>query len=345
MRSILGLSVAATLALPCCPTVLASPASQPWAGLVSSPAPTPSLALELPKASHVLLEARLNGKGPYWLILDTGSQATTLDAAVADEIGLARKAGGQIQGAGEGAAAFEFAAPFEIDLGPGQPDTGPQDSWSFDEHHGIVLPLAGTLGEIGGRPIAGILGGSTLDRFAITIDRHASLLTLHTPGAFEPPTRSTILDMPSHQGFPYFDGVVVPAADRAEPIEGAFLLDLGANHGVMLTHAAGAELVDAEHGGERIEGQAIGGGFAFTTAPAASITIAGHPLDMARLGHAVEVPLAPGGGPPIPDLIGFVGLNALSEHTLTLDYANGRLVLHPKPQPQPQPQPPTPQER
>src|SRR5437870_9912472 len=51
--------------------------------------------------TSIVIQVKLNGKGPFNMILDTGSDLATIDLATAKELGLNLKAsGGQITGGG-----------------------------------------------------------------------------------------------------------------------------------------------------------------------------------------------------------------------------------------------------
>jgi predicted aspartyl protease len=59
--------------------------------------------------NRIVLQCRVNGRGPYAFLLDTGASETGISSALARELGLATKSAGTIGGAGSGKTAMSTA--------------------------------------------------------------------------------------------------------------------------------------------------------------------------------------------------------------------------------------------
>ncbi len=116
----------------------------------------------------IAIQAKLNGKGPFSFILDTGGRAT-LTPEAAKALGLESVGGGQASGAGEAVRDFQFATVNRLDIGGMTMRSVP---------FGIV-PLDFDTVERGNKaPFAGILGLELFERFAVRIDYPRQEVTL-----------------------------------------------------------------------------------------------------------------------------------------------------------------------
>ena len=132
----------------------------------------------------VIVEARLNGQGPFAFILDTGGHdILTPDAAGA--LGLNPVGAGTGGGSGEGKAPEQYARVDRLEIG----------GLTMRNQAFTIIPLQYDTVERGARPpLAGILGLELFERFAMRLDYHARTLE------FEP------LSVYRHRG----KGIAVP---------------------------------------------------------------------------------------------------------------------------------------
>ena len=142
-----------------------------------TPAPPPQAAAvyripyRLSDSKHLIVRVKLNGKGPFSFILDTGSPAFIISETVARKAGIP-----------ESEEAWSSAAAVEIEGGLGLKDVRVRVWDPFQLKHMNAIGLADA-------DIAGVLGFSLLGRYRIDIDlkrRHM----LWTDSGVEP-------DMPS----------------------------------------------------------------------------------------------------------------------------------------------------
>jgi hypothetical protein len=116
----------------------------------------------------VVVEAILNGKGPFSFILDTGGHdILTPDAAQA--LGLAGIGAGVSGGAGAGTLPEQYTRVERVDIGAA----------TLRDQSFIIIPLQYNTVERGARPLlAGILGVELFERFAVELNYGAQTLTL-----------------------------------------------------------------------------------------------------------------------------------------------------------------------
>lgn len=115
----------------------------------------------------VVIEAKLNGKGPFAFILDTGGHdILTPDAAKA--LGLSGAGSGSSGGAGAGTMTEQYTRVARMEIG----------GVSLRDQAFFIDPLQYNTIEIGSRPpLAGILGVELFERFAIELNYQAKTMT------------------------------------------------------------------------------------------------------------------------------------------------------------------------
>lgn len=305
----------------------AAPGALPPPTEAATPAPPVTVPFD-PTTGHILVQASLNDGPPRWLVLDTGNQQTVIFAGVADELGLETEPMGEMGGAGTGSVTVRQASGLKVAIGEGEAAV----RTAFVEPAVIVLPEANRLPAFNGHTVDGFLGASLIERHVVSIDYTNGQLTLHDRGAYTPPKNARVAKMKLWSGFPYFEGTVIPLrmGEPTEPVEGNFLLDLGASYAVDLEHEQSERLglLDADDPDQRVEGRGRGIDgvmFEWKSAPADRVVMGGLTLHADR----ILMMTTPGGGPPIEDLVGNIGSGAFPGEVVTLDYAGERLILTP----------------
>ena len=212
-------------------------------------APTDVVAVSFQFTREVIrLSGRVNGGGPYNLVLDTGTDPSVLDLAVAESVsGFVIPLGAQGEGVG-GRVEVALIPPVRLEI-PGL-------------RARRLLALAGDLSaasERMGVPIHGILGHNFLRRYKLEIDYHARELRFlpleasWSRHASHPMFESTLEDLEG-ENFPLLPEIFVNgSALRAT-------LDTGSNAGVTL-YRAGVELLGLQSvAAEAEEGTTVGYG-------------------------------------------------------------------------------------
>jgi hypothetical protein len=152
--------------------LLAAPAR---AGSPAKPAGKPvTVPFEILKSGHMAVQVKVNGKGPYRLIFDTGAPITLVNNKLAKEAGLLK---------GVPRPAFTlFGAMGDVKIK--SLEVGGQkaeDVAAVVMDHPLVELMAKKLG-----PIYGIVGFPFFARFKMTLDYEAKTMTF-VPSGYKPP--------------------------------------------------------------------------------------------------------------------------------------------------------------
>ncbi len=122
---------------------------------------------------HIVLDVKINGKGPYKLIFDTGAPLNLVSSKLAKDAGLKTKGGGFF-----GGPPTATADPIKIgDV------TAEKVPVMVMDHPTVKAISTAFLKEHG--PIEGIVGFPFFARYTMTIDYQAKTMTL-TPSGYKP---------------------------------------------------------------------------------------------------------------------------------------------------------------
>lgn len=290
-------------------------ATSPAAGHQHTPAPAVVIPFELTH-EHILVRARIAGDS-VWLIVDTGSGLSSLDAEWAAAHGV-RPAEGQAQVIGSGSVRASLAPVAAIAL-PGL---------ELRDRTVVLIPFA-DVSRAHGRPIGGALGFDFLSQYVVEIDYTARRLTLRDPAGYEYAGRGTVVPVSLALRTPIVAATVTPRG--APPIPARLILDTGsASLGIRLTTPfveahpevrAGGPLLDAPLG-VGIGGWAFGHVTRLAEAHLGALVI---PAPVAGLGKEKT------GFFGVTFADGTIGAPVLSRTTLILDYARERVIVEPSP--------------
>ncbi|MGH9676372.1 MAG: aspartyl protease family protein, partial [Candidatus Acidiferrum sp.] len=133
-----------------------------------------TVPFELLKTGHMAVQVKVNGKGPYRLIFDTGAPITLLNNKIAKEAGLLKNVAKPL---------FTFFGSMgEVKVGSLQVgDQKATDVPAIVMDHPTVEAISRAFG-----PIDGIVGFPFFARFKMTLDYQAKTLTF-IPNGFKPP--------------------------------------------------------------------------------------------------------------------------------------------------------------
>jgi serine protease DegQ len=144
-----------------------TPAEKPKAGLVKAETKY-EIPYRLTDTKHVLVRLKLNGKGPFNLIFDTGAPAVFITKAVAKKCGLieGKNGWGEFE-------TFEFEGGVKVEKARARVE----DLFQLDGMNSMGLA---------GVELHGVVGYNVLAKFRITYDFTADKLTL-VPLDYDPP--------------------------------------------------------------------------------------------------------------------------------------------------------------
>ncbi len=270
-------------------------------------------------SDKIYVQARLNGKGPFWLMLDTGSPGMVLDSATAEALGLTLGASGETVGAGEGTFPItEVEGTVDAEL-PGVRLVRQQTA---------VGPLDAVVGPFEGRPLQGLLGCHNLmTRFVVEIDYEHRLLHLVAPEDFEPGDDALIVPLTIDQGHPFVEATLQPL--RGDPITGWFLVDTGMRRQMLLTTPfvdqhdllARSEPTVFTTTGGGIGGRATGHVGRMRSVRFGEVTVEDFPATLSR---------ARAGLVATDFAAGIIGAAILQRYRVAFDYGRERMVFWPR---------------
>lgn len=165
--------------------------------------------------NHLYVEGRINGRGPYTFIVDTGGQLL-VSPRVAQELGL--KAEGAAPSAGVGAKILTsgYARVAEVRLG----DAVLQNQTAVIQE--IYDPA------IEGIRVDAMVGFEVFRRFVVEIDYGAKLMRLFPPGTFSTLAAGTAVPFRFYTHLPQVEG-------RVDDLPARFDIDTGSRSEVDLT--------------------------------------------------------------------------------------------------------------
>lgn len=181
--------------------------------LATMTAPASALSATVPFElfdNRMLVTVSLDGKGPFSMIVDTGSSSLVITPDVARRLGIAARPAGRAYGAGSGSSALASARVPSLALGP----------LRFRNVNADVIDLSPIRHRFGFPALDGVIGYETLRRFRVGINMDASLITLSSTTPAIPKTASAVAFAVDADGL-----IHIPAA--VDGVHGTFLVDTG----------------------------------------------------------------------------------------------------------------------
>lgn len=265
----------------------------------------------------IYMQASLNGSSPLWVILDTGSSYTVIDASVSKTLGLDFRGGGIAYGPGQGFTQ-EFAFAGHATLMFAGAELGDQTV--------ATLPLGWFSRELG-RRVDGFLGSNIFQNYVVEIDYANEMLRFHDPASY------------SYSGpgehFPIeFLWGNIPSV-RAEvltqdgtAIQGAFLVDSGATTAIWLSRTFSdthPEFLSAQETIEVPSVVAVGGEFSARLGRVPAVRLGKFLVSM----PLVQFSQNTSGIFATPGLAGTIGAETLRRFTVIFDYRHREMILEP----------------
>jgi alpha-beta hydrolase superfamily lysophospholipase len=159
--------------------------------------------------NRMLVQASLDGKGPFTMIVDTGTYSLVVTPEVARRLGLGTKAGGSATGAGSGSTPRSVTRIPSFALG----------SLRVTNVATEVLDLAPIRRAIGFPRLDGIIGYSTLGAYRVGVDMDARRLTLSSAPL---PVPSAAASVPFS-----LNGGAIRVSAAVDGVAGKFFVDTG----------------------------------------------------------------------------------------------------------------------
>jgi len=241
----------------------------------------------------MMVEARVNGAGPYWFIVDSGAPRSVIDPALAAELKLGITGQGATTGTGPNAVPYAYAQPVRIALGGSSYDSAP-----------YVLDLSGAPLP---KEVRGLIGSELFVRHVVRIDPKAQRISWYDPKRAPGPSGAAVLPLRAEAGKLYLKARIEPR--RGVAIDRELRIDTGSESSVNDPSAAQATLIAMT-----TLGNGLGGDFQGVSGKYRSV----------RFGPYVFRDFwGPGGNPPL------IGMELLQRFVMTFDAPHGRIYLDP----------------
>jgi PDZ domain/Aspartyl protease len=260
--------------------------------------------------NHIYVDVRLNGKGPFRLLCDTGG-SNFVTPEVAKELGVEAQGALEVRGAGEKSEDVALTRIGMVELGGA----------SVRDQLFLVLPFT-ELSAVEGLSVQGLVGYEIFKRFVVTIDYPRRTLTLHAPGTFREDGRGVAVPFRFAEHIPEVDGAL-------DGIPGTFWIDTGSRASLSIESAFAEKHGLARRYGARVKavtGWGIGGAARGLLARAQRLTL-GEAVAIDR--PVMDISIHDKGGPANRYLAGNVGGAILKRFVVTFDYEKQRVVFAP----------------
>jgi predicted aspartyl protease len=281
----------------------------PAAAQTNQPARLLEVSIEIVRDT-LYVNARVNDSKPLRFKLDTGFGITTINPAVAENLGLQRAGRMTIVGiAGEEEAATYSGASF--DLGGA----------AYSPRRVAALPSEGRRRW---NKRDGILGAGFFRRFVVEIDSASKTMRLHEPRDFNYSGPGVIVPVKFKADTPIIDAAIVPVGREA--VAGEFEVDTGCDDFVCLGQdfVTANRLGDDSNSSGKSARRGVGGAADIHRTRLAELRIGKLTVDKPSANLFLE------GSPAGRGLAGHIGWRALERFKVIFDYSRKQLILEPR---------------
>jgi len=262
--------------------------------------------------NRIFVSVRLNGRGPFRFILDSGSDGHLIRPEVAKQLGL--KPEGNEQGKGNGASSEEGWQTHiaSVQLG----------SFTLLSQEAAVLPFSQALNLFGTARVDGILGLPAFQQQVLKIDYDQRRLTFTPFDKFIYTGSGKVLTFEQNS-----DDIPAVFANL-DGIPGNFGLDTGARASLLLFPPFVEKNLLAEKYSSRVEG-VTGWGFG---GPVKTKLARARKLDLG--GFSISNPITrlmtqPSGTSSSAEEDGLIGEDVLKQFNVIFDYKHHQIILEP----------------
>src|SRR4051812_8340926 len=281
-------------------------------------APATTVKIDGPKASftvpfrlvdnRVFIETKLNGKGPFSLILDTGASGTVMRSA-AQRLGLKIVNESQQRGVGEKTVASGETHLNELQIG---------DAHFYDLDIG-VLSEDDSAEVFGTQPLDGIIGLEVFQELVAKHDYIHKELTFTLPEKFNYRGSGSVVPFERPRQIPVIEA-------ELDGVRGKFGVDTGARSAMLLY----GPWTDSNHLRQKynpklegVTGWGIGGPVRSQLARAQSLKFG----ETSVQDIVIRLSLQKSGLTTSSSMAGLIGPGVLSQFDVTFDYARNRIIL------------------
>ena len=266
---------------------------------------------------HIILSVRVNGEGPFQIILDTGMPIEDLilydsDRVKALNLPYLDDTQAQVSGAGGKGKGMSARIAGGVTLGIG----GLQ---ILEERAMVVSMPPGFAGYHDG-----VIGAALFRHFAVSIDNDRGTLTLREPEGYRPPEGAKSLPLIFEHGRAFVDANVRIGSGGWVPAR--LIVDLGASHPVSLNESKEGGIRVPAHSIETGIGRGVSGEIMGRVGRIRALEIGGWTLSDVIATFPDKEFHSPRG---MDSRDGNLGNGVLGRFNVTLDYEGKRMILEP----------------
>lgn len=257
--------------------------------------------------NHIYVQAKLNGRGPFRLLCDTGG-ANIVTPDVARALGLKTEGALQGRGAGEKSEDVALTKVDSVALG----------GVTLSSQVFAVFPFE-TLSSAEGVKVDGLVGYELFKRFIVKVDYQNSRLIITLPSAFSHPGTGTAVPF-------VFNGHIPQVEGEIDGIPGKFDIDTGSRASLdLMAPFVEAHNLKAKYQPkfEAVTGWGVGGA-ARSAVTRASLLKLG-PVEVRD--PVTELTLQKKGAFTSQYVAGNVGAGVLKRFNITFDYTHQQLIF------------------
>jgi membrane-associated protease RseP (regulator of RpoE activity) len=259
--------------------------------------------------NRVFIEARMNGRGPFHLLLDSGAGGVTVSTGVAQQLGLYVRDAGEGQGVGEKTVHAGEAQIARLQIG----------DLTLVDLETNVMDLSDAPQVFGTKPFDGIIGLPVFERLVVKHNYVNRVLTFTVPDKFDYAGSGVIVHFERPRQIPVVAAVL-------DSVAGNFGVDTGARSSLLLYGPFCAQnnlqqKYDAKL--EGVTGWGIGGPVRSLLARASVLQIG----DITVRDLVIRLSAQKTGLTTSPAMAGLIGPDVLSQFDVTFDYARARIIF------------------
>jgi hypothetical protein len=259
--------------------------------------------------NRVFVEVRLNGRGSFHFILDTGASGFSLIDTTVEKLGLRTESAGEDGGVGEKTVRVSRCHLAQLQLGDLQ----------FEDLEAEVFPGSDSGNVFGTKPVDGIVGLEVFQHFVVRHDYVRKVLTFTLPDRFNYQGAGVIVPFDLPRQIPVVDA-------ELDGIRGKFGVDTGARSSLLLY----TPFVEQNHLKEKysahlegVTGWGIGG-------PVRSLLARAKELRIGKVvvrDPVVRLSTQKQGLTTSSAMAGLIGPDILSQFDVTFDYSRSRIIF------------------
>jgi len=257
--------------------------------------------------NHIYLQVKLNGKGPFRLLCDTGG-ANIVTPELAKQLGLKSEGALQGRGVGEKSEDVGLVKMQSVQVGDA----------TLSNQVFAVFPMA-IFSAVEGVQVNGLVGYEVFKRFTAKVDYEHSVITFTTPSAFKYSGDGTAVPFIFNDHIPQVDGAI-------DGIAGKFDIDTGSRSSLDLLGPFVEKNDLVKHYNatlEAVTGWGVGGA-------ARSLVTRGKLLTLDKVevpNPITELTLQKKGAFSSAYVAGNVGAGVLKRFNVTFDYQHQQIIF------------------